>query len=1193
MNYRYFVVSLIVTWLAIVGVASLSAQSSGTGALTGTVTDPSGAVVPNVSVTLTNNDTGQVRTVVTGSDGTYRFALIPPGAYKVRFTAAGFKVAEVPAVTVNVAETPVLNQALEVGQQAESVLVQAEATVLQTADSTLGNVVSGNSITELPLASRNYTQILGMEAGAAANVNNGAQFGKATVDMAVNGAAPKENNFQMDGASVINAFGTGIAADSGIYVGIGIPQPDAIAEFKVQTSTYDASYGRNPGANVNLVTKSGTNQLHGTLFEFFRNEDLNANSFFQNLYGGGKQQILKNNQFGGTFGGPIKKDKLFIFGGYQGTRQRNGVASQGTSSTVLPPIPGGDRSAPGFQAALGAAFCAANHPGNPNYSTFASVFGGMQIACDGSNINPVALKILQVKNPDGTYYIPGSTNGDFQRVVYSSPAIYTGDQYIANFDYLLSSRHTLQGRYMFTEDPQTTPFGSTVPGTPVNTYYANTISNLKLTSLVTNSFINVARIAFQRNIANGSDKTSYTPQQVGITPIVPTEQGPPVMVMFNSINIGGTLSPYYGPANQYNVSDQISWTHGKHSIRAGAEYEDDEWNLSFASLLRGFLFLNGFDDFLLGRPGCTTPGCSLANPGNTTGTPLAGTFLSCLFCVRSGPNGIIHAYREHDVAGFVQDDWKVSSRLTLNLGLRWEYDGMLGDKYGNLTNVWPSLLQTIPTPPTSPQPTGNGLVGYVVPNNFVSHYGQPPAGVTIVGGGNPTHNGIPNNNLAPRFGFAWQPETNGKFVVRGGFGLFYDRVGSSDFVHAVEQGDPYALTLDYGGPSAVPYSLANPFPSTPLGFTPRWFNPATGANSALNAPFYSDVHTPLSRQYNLNVQYQFASRWVLEAGFVGSSGINQVDYNHDYNVAQLASPSNPINGVTTNTLANAVYRVPYLGYAPLQLQGTGYDLVYNYTSLQLTLRKQFSHGLTMQAAYTWSKNLTNNNTAATGGIGDGQANMGNPQYIASQYGPAGFSRPQRLVVNYSYNLPFGEPKGALGWLAKGWQVAGVTVIQDGSPLTFYDSAGGTVYTGGTQAATGEGGDSTAQLCPGATLSTIKTPGGIESRLGGKASANGYFNPSALCAPIVVGDDGKATAYGNSGLGILQGPGQFNFDGSLLKTTKITERQTVQFRAEFFNFLNHAQFGNPAMARNVLGTFGQITTTSTNPRLIQFALKYLF
>ncbi len=280
--------------------------------------------------------------------------------------------------------------------------------------------------------------------------------------------------------------------------------------------------------------------------------------------------------------------------------------------------------------------------------------------------------------------------------------------------------------------------------------------------------------------------------------------------------------------------------------------------------------------------------------------PIFGTFLQCLFCVRSGPNGIIHGYRERNQNWFVQDDWKVSSRLTVNLGLRWEYDGVFGDHYGNLTNVWPSLLSTT-TPPTSSQPTGAGLVGYVVPSNFTNHYPPPPAGVTTLTTQFPSKNGIPKDAFGPRIGFAWQPTTDGKLVVRGGFGIFYDRVGSSKFVHAVEQGVPYALTLDYSGGAALPYSLANPFPSTPLGFVPRWFDPATGKNSALNTPFYETVHTPLARQFNLGVQYQLAQRWVVEVAYVGSSGINQANYNHNINLAQLASPSNPINGQTTNT----------------------------------------------------------------------------------------------------------------------------------------------------------------------------------------------------------------------------------------------------------------------------------------------------
>jgi hypothetical protein len=1186
------------------------AQSSGTSGLTGTVTDPSGAAVPNVTVTLTSNTTGAVRTAVTGSDGAYKFSLLPPGDYKIHFAASGFKTAEVTSIVLNVTETPALDRTLEVGAQSEQITVEAAAEVLQTESSTLGTVVTGQSISDAPLAARNYTEILNLSAGAVSSANNATALGRGTLDMSVNGAGPEQNNFQMDGVSVMNAFGNGFAHDCGIYVGIAIPSPDAIQEFKVQTSTYDASYGRNPGANVNVLTKSGSNGFHGSLFEFFRNEDLDANGFFENAESTGKQ-VLRQNQFGGTFGGPIKKDKLFFFGSYQGTRQLNGVSASSSPSVFLPPIPGGDRSAPGFAAALGAANCAANHPGNPNFSTFSSLFGGMQVACDGSNISPVALAILNAKNSNGSYYMPGTTGAGYEQTTFSIPAKYTGNQYIANVDYIINSKNTLAMRYLFTEDPQVAPFGiATVPGTPSSTYYANTNSVLRLTTLITNSLVNEAHATVQRNIANGHDSTpQYTPQSVGITPIIPQQTQPPVMLILNAYGIGGTLAPFVGPATQVNFGDQVSWSHGKHTIRVGGEYEADQWNLSFKSLLRGFLLIDTFDDFLIGRPGLTgcnvAGGCSPTNPGNTTGGPV-GTYLSCLFCVRSGPNGIIHEYREKDFAGFVQDDWKINARLTINLGVRWEYDEMLADHDGNLTNIWPSLMQGV-TPPTTPQQSTNALLGYVVPNNFVAHYGNPPPGVTIVNTSAPTENGTPWNNFGPRFGFAYQPLKNGKLVVRGGVGLFYDRVGSSKFVHAVEQGDPYAVTLDEAGPfAAAPYSLANPFPSTPLGFTPRYFNPAYASTcstflalctSDINQPFYAQVHTPLSRQYNLGIQYQFAPRWVLELGFVGSSGINQADYNHNYNTAVLASASSPVNGQTTTTTANVQARVPYLGYDAGGLQGTGYDGVYNYNSLQLTVRKQFSHGFTMQAAYTWSKDLTTLS-------GDGQSNSNDASFLGQQYGPAYFAHPQRFIVTYSYELPFGHPSNALLKKAvEGWNMTGNILVQDGSPLTFLNLNGGSAYGVGS-GTTPEGGQSRAQLCPGATASNIQTSGSITSRLGGSNSANGYLNTAQFCGMPAIMPDGVTqttalacptcgTLYGDSGLGIVLGPGNVNWDTSIMKTTKITEKHTIQFRADFFNILNHPQFSNPGVQQSTPNTFGVITTTSANPRIIQFGLKYMF
>ena len=266
----------------VVMASCLMAQSAGTGALTGTVTDASGSVLVNATVTLTNLATNQTRAGSTSAEGSYRFSLLEPGSYRARFTASGFKTAEVGPVTVSVTETAVLNRSLEIGAASEQITVEAVTETIQTASSTLGTTVAGATITSIPLASRNFTQVIGMSTGVAVDVSNGAGFGRGSQNMSVNGASPEKNNFQMDGVGINNAAGNGNAGDAGLYTGIAIPNPDAIQEFKIQTSTYDASFGRNPGANVNVVTKSGTNQIHGSLFEFFRNEKLNANDFFYN-----------------------------------------------------------------------------------------------------------------------------------------------------------------------------------------------------------------------------------------------------------------------------------------------------------------------------------------------------------------------------------------------------------------------------------------------------------------------------------------------------------------------------------------------------------------------------------------------------------------------------------------------------------------------------------------------------------------------------------------------------------------------------------------------------------------------------------------------------------------------------------------------------------------------------------------------
>jgi hypothetical protein len=1185
-------------FLTVLLTPSLFAQTGSTSALTGRVTDATGAVLPGVSVTATSVATNQTRSVISVEDGVYRIPLLEPGIYRVKFSQPGFKTAEVTAVTLVVTETTVLNQSLDVGAASESITVEAIAETLQTATSTLGTTVAGTTITNLPLPARNFTAVIGMSTGVAVDATNGTSYGRGTLNMSVNGANPEKNNFQMDGVAINNAAGNNEAADGGLYTGIAIPNPDAISEFKIQTSTYDASYGRNPGANVNVVTKSGTNEFHGSLFEFFRNEALNANDFFYNRnnpLSATQKQILRQNQFGGSFEGPIKKDKLFFFGSYQGTRQLNGVTTQGTTVATLYPVPD-NRDAGDFQARLGAAMCG-----------FAA--RGIPIACDGSNINPVAIALLRVKLPNGSYYIPGSGTSGLATRQFSIPAKFSEDQYIANVDWIKSTRHTVQMKYMYSFDPfeyqLSGQFGQ-LPGRIQSDKRSNTSSVLRVTSILNSRLVNQARVSFQRIIQDGTDKVPYTPQGIGLKPMIDatccqgttggTYTQPPVMNITGAFAIGGGLNPSFAPTTQLQYADHLSWTTGKHTLRFGFEWENVRWPLTFGGLGRGFLIVNSFPDLLIGRAGCA-PGntaCSVANPGTTTGTAFS-SFNACLFCVRSSVNGIVHGYALNNQNAFVQDDWKVNSKLTLNLGIRWERDGTLSDKYGNLTNFWASDLASVPIPPSVQDFNDpKGFIGYVVPNNYDTRpiteggHGPIPNGVRVFDGKFASQNRVPLSNFGPRIGFAWQPVVDGKLVVRGGAGIFYDRVGINRMVHAVQEGRPYAdtTTLDHSIAS-----LQSPFQDRPLRLLPRWFNldPAVLNGSNFDSPYYDHIQTPLIRQYNLSIQYEFLRSYVLEVGYVGSSGINIGDYSHVVNGARLASPSNPINGITTNTPGNANARVPYLGFTAIGLQQNGFDGVYNYNSLQTTVRKNFSKGHAFQAAYTWSKNLSN--------VGFNAANLNDPRDMQQQYGQTPYSRPQRFVVSYQYDLPF-TAEGTLGKFVRGWSFNGFTLIQSGNPLTLYDGRGGTVY-GLANSNTFEKGLGRAQLCPGFTNDQIETTGRIQDRLGvaGNNTVQRFFNPAAFCAPPTI--DG-GTGFGNTGVGIVRGPGQANFDFSVTKMTPITETSRLQFRAEFFNLFNHSQFaiptnaaGNQTLYGNSAANFGVITATSVNPRLVQLALRLQF
>jgi len=1196
-------------------VPALLAQSSGTSGLTGTVTDQTGAVVQNVTVTLTSAANNSVRTAVTGADGAYRFTLLPPGTYQVRFTAAGFKAAEVNGVKLDVTETPVVDQKLEVGAQTDHVTVEASVETLQTTSSSLGTTIGAREVTELPLSNRNFTQILGLSAGASASVGNATAFGKATADIAVNGNDTMGNNFQMDGVAIDNIANGGSANDCGIYAGIGIPSPDALQEFRVQTSTYDASYGRNAGANVNIITKSGTNQWHATAFEFFRNAQLNANGFFYNrnvcptTYAGEScpKQVLNQNQFGGVLGGPIKKNKLFFFASYEGLRNKNGISPQGNASgMILPPIPGNNstnRTTPQFLQQLIADNCGPTVGGVP------ASLGPNYLPCSATTVSGPALAILQLKNSNGSYYIPGDNGQINYDGTFSIPSQSTENQGLLNGDYIINSKNTLAMRYFYSSDPRTIPFpqfGQQLPGDPQSTYNSNTDAVLRLTTIISNTFLNEARISFQRNLSVTSDKgpAGNTPADLGINPLVTGFQlPPPILFAVDNFSIDGHLvDPTYSPTNQRQVVDQISWSHGKHTIRAGFELEWTQYNLVFPGLERGALIMGTFQDLLVGGPE--------TNIGADPSAPQSN-FLSCIFCVRSGPDGIIHGYRLPNHNAFVQDDWKATSKLTINMGVRWEYDGEISDKYGNLTDIWTSQLGPNSAIPTAPLGIAANYAGYVVPCNFNTNtWGPIPPGIKQTCSA-PLAKHVPWSNFGPRIGTAYQ--INSKLVLRAGVGIFYNRVGLNEFFHSVQEGNPYAATVSLSNQSTI----ENPYPAQPAygTFGQRWANfdancTTQACSSGLNHVFlYQDLHTPLTRSYNVNLQWELAPRLVLETAYVGSSSINLTDYNHNYNTAFIASAANPINGVTTTTAANVNLRVPYLGFSPGGLQGAAEDGKSNYNSLQVTLRKQLSHGVSLQAAYTYSKSLSD--------IEDWTANGNNASSLSQQYGPTNFNRPQRLVVNYSWDLPGYNRRGLAGAFIGGWNLSGVTTVQDGTPLMLIDESAGSAY-GVPNTNNDSTGYGRPQMCPGMTYADIPASGGVEARL------NGYWNTSAFCGPPAIMPNGTtifystspsnsgaaqcqaanggvpcATLYGNAGPGILKGPGQFNFDAALLKTSHIRETLLMQLRFEFFNLFNHPQFADPGAAGSSDNTLAdvhannKITDTSVGPRIIQLGLKFMF
>jgi hypothetical protein len=1109
----------------------LEAQAPGTGAIAGSVTDPSGAAVPHAHVSVTSEETNLSRAVTTSSEGTFRVSLLACENYTLVIEASGFKRKIVRSTPVLVSEITVVDVKLEIGSTNTEVQVKATPELAQTESVALGRVTDEEMIVGLPLATRNFSQILGLNSGIVGAIPDAGALGRNNQDISANGAKTTANNFQFNGIDA-NNLSEGSFTGFGPEVGIAVPAPDVIAQFKVQTGMYDAGYGRSAGANIDLVSKAGTNAFHGSLWEFFRNDALNANDFFlkQNDQ---QRPELKQNQFGFTIGGPIRKNKTFFFTSYQGFIQHNGVASVAKQTALLPPLTD-DRS----KQALGNLFGGQS-----------GALGGVAVAADGSNINPVALAFLNFKLPNGAFAIPTPQtilSPALGESTFSIPARYREDQFTVNLDHSFSQQNQLSGRFFYSRDPYTNPFptfGPNLPGWGTSETDRNDMFVLSDTHIFTSNLVNVARFGFMR-----FDGLSVTSQPINATDVgmaTPSNLPETPAIAVNGLFTIGTASApsIFQNTNTFVWQDTVSLTRGKHNLRMGGEVKRHQLDISEPFVEDGFLFFLSFPDFLLGQSGAQN-GSSSSNIFSSVGA--SGTFRK--------------DERYTDVAGFIQDDIKLTPRLTVNAGLRYELFGTPSDIHGRLPTFDPTIA-------TSQVPAGGSFSGFVLPANYS---GPLPAGVVkskYSGLWSPDY-----KDFSPRLGFALRVFDKPTVVLRGGYGIYYERLTGQLPLQIAGQ-PPFSFTQRFSGAQNTAATFQQPYnpPLPPSSSFPVFLPRVPGGGLSL-AAVSRHVRSPYTQQYNLNVQYEFARDLVWQVGYVGSK-TTHLSGCTEFNQALIATPQNPVNGETTTTLENLTQRLPFAGIAGgSYICGTTFSASYN--SLQTSLTKRFSHGLDLLGSYTWSKNLdfTSGGGNATNFDLDFLTNdQTNPRQAR---GLNDFDRTHRFVLSFVYAPPkFEMGPAVVRYVLSYWQFSGIALLQSGQPITVVDSSAGSVY-GNLP------GFSRAE-CTGANPASS---GSLTHRL------KGYFNTAAFAPPPVIGD---GTGFGNCGVGILRGPDQRNLDLGIQRNFTLTERSALQFRAEFFNFTNTPKFGLPVNDFATGPAFGLISSTASNPRIVQFALKYSF
>jgi Carboxypeptidase regulatory-like domain/TonB dependent receptor len=1145
----------------VIAVLSGSAWGQNKASLRGTVTDQSGGVVPGAKVTLTNTGTGISHTTTTGSDGSYLFDLVQVGTYKLIVDKPGFSIFLQDGIVLELNQNGRQDVALKIGQETQTVEVAANVVQVDTTGAVLGKVENQRMINDLPLLDRDTLQLGLLQAG----VFNPDPDDTSGNPFSVSGQRSESLTFLLDGANNTDFLGNNIVVS---------PNPDAVEEFKILTNNYDAQYGRTSGGIVNQITKSGTNDFHGDAFEFLRNTVLNARDYF--LPPSVPKQAFQRNVFGGTFGGPIKKNKTFFFLAYQGGRTRAGDTSQ--LLTVLTPTERtgnfGDLC-PTYDGSGNCTPAAINNGATQliNPYTGASIpFNDMRAAGlgpNGSLVNPVIQNYIAKYLP-----LPNiGTNGFI-----ASPKQPTDDdQGIAHIDHNFGTKDTLSFVYLIDSNrtiyPLPQPISSPLGGAN-STDYKNQIGTLTWNHVFSPTITNEFRFAANRTDtvqAVPSDTTS--PSSLGFTNLNPDDPGgvsPPVFFTPN-FDLGSSVQ---GPTTladtTWEWADNFTWTRGKHELKFGADFTRLELNFHYDYYNNG-----GFD---FGSYNSAFTGSFLAD--------FVGGFWDNYYQNSQATYGI----RTGSVGLYAQDIWKVNARLTLDYGLRWDYYVPQYDVHNEILGLFPGQQST------------------VFPN-------APPG---ILYPGDP---GTPNralvypdyNNFAPRFGFAWDMLGSGKLVMRGGFGIFYD----------IEDG---ALNLQFGGlpPFAGVANEYNSSGATGTSFAGTTGDPIAdpfGTFGATNVfPFlpssvgtfgvpaisygyttYPHFRTPYSENFNYGFQWQATKDTMVEAVYVGSLGrklISTSETNYPIPSVEMAQLANFgfVNEDCARPMAACVG-----GSSPTDPNGSPTGVTQIYTNFsnglsdsdqfQLTVDKRFSQGFALRAAYTWSKTID-----LTSGFRSRSSTYTDPLDPRLDRGLADFDVPQRLVISGFWQLPLDRhiDNGFMKKVAGGWQFNGIATFQGGQPFT--------LYSNNDSSQQGNGLDRPDLIGPIQYLNPRSTTTSFDpstaSCLGGPATGNFWFNPNSYNCTSPYNPDGSLNpagvplfTFGTLGRNALRGPGIDNFDLSLTKGTHVTESKSLEFRAEFFNAFNHVQFLNPDN-KGGSSTFGQIST-DRGMRIIQFGLKFYF